>query len=78
MSAFKHAVERSGVKLPRRQCVHILRHTFASHFIVSIGNDITLQKILGDASITMTKRYSHLASDHLTDAVRFKSSTNQE
>lgn len=48
---------------------HSLRHTFASHFIQNGGNILTLQKILGHSSLAMTMRYSHLAPDHLMDAV---------
>ncbi|WP_100638143.1 tyrosine-type recombinase/integrase [Marinobacter salexigens] len=70
ISAFRRAVERSGVQLPQGQCAHILRHTFASHFIMGGGHLLTLQKILGHSTINMTMRYSHLAPDHLEDAVR--------
>ncbi|RKR78180.1 phage integrase [Marinobacter nauticus] len=72
ISAFRRAVERSGVKLPQGQCAHILRHTFASHFIMNGGDILTLKRILGHSSIAMTMRYAHLSPDHLEDAVRFK------
>lgn len=48
----------------------MLRHTFASHFIQNGGNILTLQRILGHSSLAMTRRYAHLAPDHLQDAVR--------
>ena len=70
ISAFRRAVDRSGVLLPRGQCAHILRHTFASHFMMNGGNILVLQKILGHSSIAMTMRYAHLAPDHLDEAVR--------
>jgi len=70
IGSFRRAVERSGIELPRGQCSHILRHSFASHFIMNGGNILTLQKILGHADITMTMRYAHLAPDHLTDAIK--------
>ena len=70
ISAFRRAVTRSGVQLPRGQCAHILRHTFVSHFMMNGGNILTLQRILGHASISMTMRYAHLSPDHLEDAVR--------
>ena len=44
---------------------HILRHSFASHFIMAGGNVLSLQKILGHASIEMTLVYAHLAPDFL-------------
>jgi len=51
--------------------MHVLRHSFASYFIVNGGNILTLQKILGHSDIKMTMRYAHLAPDHLLDAVKF-------
>ncbi len=47
----------------------MLRHTFASHFIMNGGNILVLQKILGHSSLTMTLRYAHLAPDHLQEAI---------
>lgn len=44
---------------------HALRHTFASHFIMSGGNILSLQKILGHSDIKMTLIYAHLAPDFL-------------
>lgn len=34
------------------------------------GNILTLQKVLGHSSVTMTMRYAHLSPDHLQDALR--------
>jgi integrase len=55
-----------GVRPLRREW-HALRHTFASHFVMSGGNILTLQKILGHADIKMTLVYAHLAPDFLGD-----------
>jgi site-specific recombinase XerC len=44
---------------------HALRHTFASHFIMSGGNILALQKILGHADISQTMVYAHLGDDYL-------------
>lgn len=68
--AFRIAVENSGIALPRGQCSHVLRHTFASHFMMNGGNILTLKEILGHASLTMTMRYAHLSPAHLRDALR--------
>lgn len=70
IGAFRRAVTRTGIDLPKGQCSHILRHSFASHFIMNGGNILSLQKILGHADITMTMRYAHLAPDHLMDAIK--------
>lgn len=66
--AFREAVDKSGLTLPRGQLTHVLRHTFASHFIMNGGNILVLQKILGHSSLIMTMRYAHLAPDHLQEA----------
>lgn len=55
--------------LPKGISTHILRHTFASHFVMGGGNLITLQRILGHSNIEMTMRYAHLAPEHLEDAL---------
>lgn len=69
--AFEKALKRSGIELPRGQATHVLRHTFASHFMMNGGNILTLQKILGHSSLAMTMRYAHLAPDHLKDAISY-------
>ncbi len=61
----------TSIKLPRGQASHVLRHTFASHFIMNGGHIVTLQYILGHSSLSMTMRYAHLSQDHLSEAVRF-------
>jgi len=58
------------IVLPAGQASHVLRHTFASHFMMNGGNILTLQKILGHSSLAMTMRYAHLSPDHLQDAVK--------
>lgn len=67
-AAFRNAIERAGIKLPEGQLTHVLRHTFASHFMQNGGNILTLQKILDHQSLTMTMRYAHLAPEHLAEA----------
>lgn len=69
--AFSNALEKSGIVTPEGQRTHILRHTFASHFVMKGGNLLTLQKILGHQSIVMTMRYAHLAPEHLNEAVKY-------
>lgn len=71
LTGFQRSVTASGINLPVGQCSHVLRHTFASRFVMNGGNILTLQKILGHSSLAMTMRYAHLSPDHLQDAVRF-------
>jgi hypothetical protein len=42
---------------------HDLRHTFASHWVMTGGSIFKLQKVLGHKSVQMTMRYAHLAPD---------------
>lgn len=68
---FLAVMDRTSIVLPRGQLTHVLRHTFAAHFMMSGGNILALQKILGHHDIKMTMRYAHLAPEHLESALRF-------
>ena len=35
---FKRVREKTGIQLPEGQCTHVLRHSFASHFMMNGGN----------------------------------------
>lgn len=48
---------------------HDLRHTFASHLIMSGADLTTVKELLGHRDIKMTLRYSHLAPAHKKSAV---------
>jgi len=49
--------------------LHTLRHTCASHLVMA-GVDLpTIAKILGHTDIKTTMIYSHLAGDHIRQAV---------
>ncbi|HFF8432674.1 phage integrase [Serratia ureilytica] len=68
--AFRSALERTGIELPAGQLTHVLRHTFASHFMMNGGNILVLQRVLGHTDIKMTMRYAHFAPDHLEETLR--------
>ncbi|QUX94541.1 integrase [Marinomonas sp. CT5] len=70
ISSFRRALKRTSIELPRGQAAHVLRHTFASPFIMNGGNILTLQRVLGHSDIKMTMRYAHLAPDFLEEATR--------
>ncbi len=53
----------------KQQAAHVLRHTFASYYMMNGGNIIALQRILGHSDIKQTMRYAHLAPDHLEDVL---------
>ncbi|WP_127959987.1 tyrosine-type recombinase/integrase [Serratia microhaemolytica] len=67
--AFNAALKRADIQLPAGQRTHVLRHTFASHFMMRGGNILVLQQILGHSTIMMTMRYAHFAPDHLDAAI---------
>ena len=64
--AFKHALAVAGIADFR---FHDLRHTAASHMVMSGVDVFTVQEILGHKSIQMTRRYSHLSQTHKRAAV---------
>lgn len=69
-AAFLNAIKRAEIELPDGQSSHVLRHTFASHFMMNGGNILVLQRILGHTDIKMTMRYAHFAPEHLEDAIK--------
>lgn len=69
MRQFNRIANNLSFNLPPRQNTHILRHTFASHFVMNGGNILVLQKILGHVDIKETMRYAHLAPEHLESAL---------
>lgn len=68
--AFRKALERTNIELPNGQMTHVLRHSFASHFMMNGGNIIVLQQILGHSKITDTMKYAHFSPTHMTDAIK--------
>lgn len=65
---FKKMLALTDIQLAEGQKTHVLRHTFASHFMMNGGNILVLQRILGHANIRETMRYAHFAPDHLEEA----------
>lgn len=69
-SAFREAIDRAGITLPSGQLSHVLRHTFASRFMMNGGNILVLQRALGHSTLQMTMRYAHFSPDHLQEVVK--------
>ena len=67
--AYRAILKKAKPDLPSGQAVHVLRHTFAAHFMMNGGNILTLQKIMGHSSIQQTMTYAHFAPDYLNEAI---------
>lgn len=72
----RHVVKHLNVLLQKQELTYqwanvpnVLRHTFASHFMMNGGNILVLKEILGHSDIKMTMIYAHFAPKHLEDAV---------
>lgn len=63
----RNANKTSGVKRIR---FHDLRHTFASHLVMSGVPLRTIQELLGHRDVTMTMRYAHLTPEFRQEAIR--------
>ncbi|MEN3261164.1 tyrosine-type recombinase/integrase [Sodalis endosymbiont of Spalangia cameroni] len=66
---FRQALKIAKPDLPHGQASHVLRHTFGTHFMISNGNIIVLQRILGHSKIEQTMTYAHFAPKYLQDAI---------
>jgi len=73
---FKKMLALTDIELAEGQKTHVLRHTFASHFMMNGGNILVLQRILGHANIRETMRYAHFAPDHLEEAAQLNPLAN--
>ncbi len=49
---------------------HVMRHSFASHYIKNGGDILELKELLGHSTINMTMRYAHLAPGKLEKVIR--------
>lgn len=59
---FDKIVEQAGLRKIR---FHTLRHTYASHFVMSGGRIQELQPLLGHSDIKTTMIYAHISESHL-------------
>ncbi|TBL91595.1 hypothetical protein EYY95_01955 [Hafnia alvei] len=54
--SFMALIEQTSITLPHGQLTHVLRHTFAAHFMMNGGNILILRRILGHSDIKMTMK----------------------
>lgn len=60
---FRRGMRQAGIDLPEGQMTHVLRHTFATHFLSNYqGADglLKLRNILGHTNIKTTEKYLHI------------------
>lgn len=72
------AVQKMMVRVKReagipRLHVHLLRHTFAIHYLMAGGDAFSLQRILGHSSLDVTRMYVNMASPQLKEKHRLYS-----
>lgn len=66
-NTFRRSIEALDIELPRGQLTHVLRHTFASHYMMNGGDILTLQRVLGHSTLAMTQKYAHFSPGHLAN-----------
>ena len=66
---FKKYLRSTKIENKEELNVHSLRHTFASHLVMSGVDLYTVSKLLGHSSVKVTEMYAHLMPDHLKAAI---------
>jgi site-specific recombinase XerD len=66
----RRAKERANI--PRLH-IHLLRHSFAIHYLMAGGDVFSLQKILGHATLEVTRMYVNMVSSQVKDKHRLYS-----
>lgn len=62
-SLFKRIAVKASI--PRLH-IHLLRHTFATNYLIEGGDSLTLQRILGHETLEMTRRYVDQVASQVT------------
>lgn len=66
--SLKDAARMCGIN--KNLSTHVMRHTFASNWVLAGRNIVALQTILGHSKLDMTLRYVHLHSTDLQEEMR--------
>jgi site-specific recombinase XerD len=65
-TSFRNAVRKAGLK---GVSPHKIRHSFASHLVMSGADITTIQEILGHKDIATTRIYTHVTGTHKAGAL---------
>lgn len=65
----KRAARRAGLPEAERVSPHSLRHSFATDVLNQTGNLELVRQLLGHADISSTQVYTHLADEHVAQAL---------
>lgn len=66
VNAAKRVLSRAAIQSGvTRLHAHLLRHTFATLYLLNGGDLLTLQRLLGHSTLEMVRRYSHLAAGYI-------------
>lgn len=71
----KNSAKRAGIK--KHVTPHVLRHSFATNFILNNGNIRHLSMMMGHSSINTTQIYTHIADNDLERQYRMYHSTEE-
>lgn len=69
LAGLPELLKTAAVRVPTHPW-HALRHTFASHLVMSGASLSAVQVLLGHSSANTTMRYAHLAPDYLAAEMR--------
>jgi integrase/recombinase XerD len=64
-----YSTYRDSLNLPKDSTLHSLRHSFATHLILSGVNIVVIQKLLGHSDIGTTSKYLHLTNAEATNVI---------
>lgn len=71
---FTRIKQKTGIK---RIKPHLLRHTFATRYIMNGGDMFTLQQILGHSDLGMVRKYVHLAGTYSVNVHKNRSTLDK-
>lgn len=67
---WKHCKKYMRLSDDQQFVIHTMRHTFCSRLVQRGVDIVTVSKLAGHSSITVTMRYAHLAPDNLSNAIK--------